>query len=66
MTPFKLTACAFLGLMLATPAYAASEAECKAMFEKADMNKDGMLAQDEAVSFEKAMTGAGPSPRMRR
>ncbi|CAN5410590.1 hypothetical protein BH10PSE7_BH10PSE7_34420 [soil metagenome] len=64
MIPMKFAAlAALITLAAAVPAYAASEADCKAMFEKADMNKDSTLAQDEADGFVKAMTGAGTKPK---
>ena len=39
----------------ALPAYAASEAECQAMWTKADTNKDGVLSDAEAMRYAAAM-----------
>lgn len=50
-------------LAFSTAAYAASEADCKAMWEKADMNKDGALATTESATYMTAMTGAGVKPK---
>jgi len=44
-----LAACAAL------PAYAATEAECQAMWTKADVNKDGVLTDAEAARYSAAM-----------
>ena len=37
------------------PAYAASQAECEAMWKKADVNNDGMLSDAEAMRYSAAM-----------
>jgi hypothetical protein len=37
------------------PAYAASEADCQAMWTKADVNKDGVLSDAEAMRYAAAM-----------
>ena len=39
----------------ALPAYAATEAECQAMWTKADVNKDGTLSADESMRYTAAM-----------
>lgn len=39
----------------ALPAYAATEAECQAMWAKADVNKDGVLTDAEAARYSAAM-----------
>ena len=45
--------------LLATPAFAAmSQADCEAMWKKADTNGDGSVAGAEAKMFTEAMTGA--------
>lgn len=40
---------------LALPAYAATDAECQAMWTKADVNKDGVLSDAEAMRYAAAM-----------
>ena len=37
------------------PAYAASEADCEAMWKKADVNNDGALSDTEAMRYSAAM-----------
>lgn len=37
------------------PAYAATDAECRAMWAKADLNKDGVLSDAEAMRYAAAM-----------
>ena len=48
-----------VGILLATcfvaPAYAATDAECDAMWKKADANGDGMLSDTEAMRYSAAM-----------
>jgi len=48
-----------VALVLATcvvfPTYAATEAECQAMWTKADLNKDGVLTDAEAMRYSAAM-----------
>jgi hypothetical protein len=39
----------------ALPAYAATDAECQAMWTKADVNKDGVLSDAEAMRYAAAM-----------
>jgi hypothetical protein len=39
----------------ALPAYAATDAECQAMWTKADVNKDGVLSDTEAMRYAAAM-----------
>jgi len=39
----------------ALPAYAATEAECQAMWTKADVNKDGVLSDAESQRYAAAM-----------
>ncbi len=47
------------GAMAATcaalPAYAASDTDCQAMWAKADVNKDGVLSDGEAMRYAAAM-----------
>ena len=46
-------------LAFAAPAFAMSDADCKAEFTKADVNKDGVLADTEAARYSTAMTTKG-------
>ena len=46
---------AALAACAALPAYAATEAECQAMWTKADVNKDGVLTDAEAARYSAAM-----------
>ena len=39
----------------ALPAYAASDADCQAMWSKADINKDGVLSDAESMRYAAAM-----------
>lgn len=39
----------------AMPAYAANDAECQAMWTKADVNKDGVLSGAESARYQAAM-----------
>ena len=41
------------------PAYAADEASCQQMFEKADANRDGTVGGPEVVTFTEAYKAAG-------
>ena len=38
-----------------TPVYAATDAECQAMWTKADVNKDGVLSDTESLRYAAAM-----------
>jgi hypothetical protein len=51
----KVLTIAALTTCLAIPAYAASEADCEAMWKKADVNKDGTLSDAEAMRYAAAM-----------
>jgi hypothetical protein len=52
----KLLVAAALAATCATlPAYAATDAECQAMWTKADVNKDGTLSDTEAMRYAAAM-----------
>jgi len=46
-------------LALAAPAYAASEADCKAMWDKVDANKDGSAAGAEVTKYLDAIKASG-------
>jgi hypothetical protein len=39
----------------ALPAFAASDADCQAMWAKADVNHDGVLSEAEAMRYSAAM-----------
>ena len=50
-----LVAAALAATCVALPAFAATDAECQAMWTKADVNKDGTLSADEAMRYSAAM-----------
>ena len=50
-----LLAAAAAATFAALPAYAATDAECQAMWTKADVNKDGVLTNAEAARYSAAM-----------
>lgn len=50
-----LVAAALVATCAALPAYAASDAECTAMWTKADVNNDGVLTDSEAMRYSAAM-----------
>jgi hypothetical protein len=57
------SAAAVLMLGTSASAFAASAADCQAMFQKADVNKDGSLQAEEAKIFLDAMTKAQVQPK---
>ena len=50
-----LLVAALVATSAALPAYAASEADCTAMWTKADVNKDGVLSDAESMRYAAAM-----------
>ncbi|HEY7749647.1 MAG TPA: hypothetical protein VH933_13350 [Aestuariivirgaceae bacterium] len=46
-----LLASIFASALLVSPAYAADEAACQQLFEKADANKDGTVGGPEVAAF---------------
>jgi hypothetical protein len=50
-----LAAAAMAAACFALPANAANEADCEAMWQKADVNKDGTLSDAEAMRYSAAM-----------
>jgi hypothetical protein len=50
-----LVAAALAATCAALPAYAATDAECQAMWTKADVNKDGTLSDTESMRYAAAM-----------
>ena len=46
-----LVVAALAATCAALPAYAATDAECAAMWTKADVNKDGVLSDGEAMRY---------------
>jgi hypothetical protein len=50
-----LLAAVVVATCAALPAYAATDAECTAMWTKADVNKDGMLSDTESMRYAAAM-----------
>lgn len=58
----KLIALSAFAVALAIgPAYAADEASCQQMFEKADTNKDGTVGGPEVSAFAAAYKASDPS-----
>ena len=55
----KLAVAILATLSLASPASAISEADCKAEWVKADVNKDGVLSETEAARYFAAMRVTG-------
>jgi hypothetical protein len=51
MKKLVIAAVAVIGLGIATPAHAASEIDCMVMWDKADLNKNGILDGDEATAY---------------
>ena len=47
----SLLAVATIGIAMAAPAWAASDAECQDMWKKADANADGVLSDRESVRY---------------
>jgi hypothetical protein len=50
-----LLAAALAATCVALPAFAATDAECQAMWAKADVNKDGSLSAEESMRYSAAM-----------
>jgi hypothetical protein len=50
-----LLAAALAATCVALPAFAATDAECQAMWTKADVNKDGSLSAEESMRYSAAM-----------
>ena len=50
-----LMAAALAATCVALPAFAATDAECQAMWTKADVNKDGSLSAEESMRYSAAM-----------
>src|SRR5665213_3836233 len=50
-----LVVAALAATCTAVPAYAATDAECQAMWTKADVNKDGTLSGPESTRYAAAM-----------
>jgi hypothetical protein len=50
---------AIFGLGIAVPAHAAKEIDCMVMWEKADLNKNGILKGDDATAYLDAIKKSG-------
>ena len=50
---------AVLGLGIVTPAHSAREIDCMVMWQKVDVNKNGILKGDEATSYLEAIKKSG-------
>jgi hypothetical protein len=57
----KLIALAVALALAIGPAYAADEASCQQMFDKADTNKDGTVGGPEVSAFAAAYKASDPS-----
>ena len=62
----SLFAVAAIGVAMAAPAYAATDAECQDMWTKADVNKDGVLSDNELMRYAAAMRVGNRKHRRRR
>ena len=51
MKKLVIATVAVIGLGIAIPAHAASEINCMVMWDKADLNKNGVLEGDEATAY---------------
>lgn len=51
MREFAIAAATILGLGLAVPALAANEIDCLVMWDRADLNKNGVLEGEEASAY---------------
>ena len=65
MKKLVIAAVAVIGLGLATPAHAASEIDCMVMWDKADLNKNGILDGDEATAYLDAIKKSVKKYRMK-
>jgi hypothetical protein len=55
----KLLLLSAFAVLAVSPAYAADEASCQQMFEKADVNKDGTVGGPEVANFSEAYKATG-------
>lgn len=60
----KFVLAAFAAATMAAPAFAMSDAACKAEWDKADANRDGVLAGEEARPYLSNMTSAPADGRI--
>jgi len=60
----KIVLAAFAAATMAAPAFAMSDAACKAEWDKADANRDGVLVGDEARPYLSNMTAAPADGRI--
>lgn len=56
---FRILIAATAGLLTFAPAYAATDAECDAMWKQADANNDGQLSGAEAVRYSASLRVKG-------
>ena len=59
MKKLVIATAAVLGLGIATPAHAAREIDCMVMWDKADVNKNGILKGDDATAYLDAIKKSG-------
>ncbi len=60
----KIVLAAFAAATMAAPAFAMSDAACKAEWDKADVNRDGVLVGEEARPYLSNMTAAPADGRI--
>ena len=61
MSKYLLLSSFALALMVGPAAYAADEASCQQLFEKADANKDGTVGGPEVTAFAAAYRASDPT-----
>jgi hypothetical protein len=59
MKKLIMATAAIFGLGIAAPAHAAKEIDCMVMWEKADLNKNGILKGDDATAYLDAIKKSG-------
>jgi hypothetical protein len=59
MRKFVIPTAAVLGLGIAIPAHAASEIDCMVMWDKADVNNNGILKGGDATAYLDAIRRSG-------
>jgi hypothetical protein len=59
MKKLIIATAAIFGLGIAVPAHAAKEIDCMVMWEKADINKNGILKGDDATAYLDAIKKTG-------
>jgi hypothetical protein len=65
MQKLVIATVAVLVLGIATPVHAAREIDCMVMWDKADVNKNGVLKGDEATAYLDAIKKSGKNYEMK-